>query len=106
MKIYTEDCKQVVRVPKNVKEYETPLTKELILRVLRNVPPRLQTVILVLASSGMRIGELVQLKLSDVDFTTTTTIRLPAKITKTKSTRETFLTAEATNSLNYSMVAY
>ena len=100
LKIYTEDCKHIIRVPKNIQEPEVALTKELILRVLRNASPRLQTVILVLSSSGMRIGELVQLKLSDVDFTTTpTTVRLRAQITKTKSARETFLTAEATNSL-------
>ena len=48
----------------------------------------------------MRIGELVQLKLRDVDFTTTpTTIRLPGKITKTRVARDTFITQEATNSL-------
>lgn len=100
LKIYTEDCKHIIRVPKNIQEPEVALTKEIILRVLRNAPPRLQTVILVLSSSGMRIGELVQLKLSDVDFTTTpTTIRLRAQITKTRSARETFITAEATNSL-------
>ncbi|MCE9652083.1 MAG: tyrosine-type recombinase/integrase [Nitrosarchaeum sp.] len=100
LKIYTEDCKHIIRVPKNIQEPETALTKEIILRVLRNAPPRLQTVILVLSSSGMRIGELVQLKLSDIDFATTpTTIRLPAKITKTRTARETFITTEATNSL-------
>jgi integrase len=100
VKIYAEDCKHTIKIPKNIKESEVALTKELILRVLRNIPPRLQTVILVLSSSGMRIGELVQLKLSDVDFTTTpTTIRLRAQITKTKSARETFITSEATNSL-------
>ena len=48
----------------------------------------------------MRIGELVQLRLSDIDFTTTpTTIRLPGKITKTRTARETFITTEATKSL-------
>ncbi|MEC4849007.1 MAG: tyrosine-type recombinase/integrase [Nitrosarchaeum sp.] len=100
LKIYTEDCKHIIRVPKNIQEPEVALTKEIILRVLRNAPPRLQTVMLVLSSSGMRIGELVQLKLSDIDFTTTpTTIRLRAQITKTRHARETFITAEATDSL-------
>ena len=100
VKIYTEDCKHIIKIPKNIQESEVALTKEIILRVLRNAPPRLQTVILVLSSSGMRIGELVQLKLSDIDFTTTpTTIRLRAQITKTRSARETFISAEATNSL-------
>ena len=100
VRIYAEDCKHIIKIPKNIQESEVALTKEMILRVLRNIPPRLQTVILVLSSSGMRIGELVQLKLSDIDFTTTpTTIKLRAQITKTRHTRETFITSEATNSL-------
>jgi len=100
LKIYTEDCKHIIKIPKNIREPEVALTKELILRVLRNVPQRVQTVVLVLSSSGMRIGEFVQLRLSDVDFTTTpTTIRLPGKITKTRQSRETFITAEATKAL-------
>lgn len=53
LKIYSEDCKQIIKIPKDIKEFETLLTKEIILRVLQNVPPRLQTVILILVSSGM-----------------------------------------------------
>ena len=100
VKIYTEDCKHIIKIPKNIREPEVALTKEMILRVLRNVPQRVQTVVLVLSSSGMRIGEFVQLQLSDIDFTTTpTTIRLPAQITKTRQARETFITTEATKAL-------
>ena len=107
LKIYTEDCKQVIKIPKNIREHEVALTKEIILRVLRSVPARLQTVILVLSSSGIRIGELVQLRLCDIDFTTTpTTIRLPGKITKTRVARETFITEEATNSLKDNLSRY
>ena len=99
IKIYSEDLKQMVRVPKIVRHREKPLTKEIIQRVLRNVSPKLQTAILVLISSGMRIGELVQLQLSDIDFTTTpTTVSIRAETTKTRESRETFLTAEATDS--------
>ena len=48
----------------------------------------------------MRIGELVQLKLSDIDLLTTpTSIRLRAKITKTRKSRETFISSEATKAL-------
>ena len=55
---------------------------------------------MVLSSSGIRLGELVQLELDDVNFETTpTTIRLRAETTKTRTERETYLTAEATNSL-------
>lgn len=100
LKIYTEDCKQIIKIPKDVKEREIPLTKDLILRVLRNVTPRLQTVILILASSGMRIGELVQLRLSDIDLSSNPTrIQLRAQTTKTRQSRETFISSEATKAL-------
>ena len=100
VKVHSEEYKQNVRLPKNFRHREESMTKEIILRVLRNVPPKIQTVILVLTASGMRIGELVQLKLSDIDFSSNPTIiRLRAETTKTREARETFLTTEATNSL-------
>ena len=100
IKVYVEDFKQTVRLPKIIRHREEPLTKELISRLLRNLSPKLQTTVLVLTASGMRIGELVQLKLSDIDFDSNpTTIRLRAETTKTRQERETFLTSEATNSL-------
>jgi len=100
IKIYNEDFKQVVRMPRKAKTKEIPLTKEIIVKLLRNVSPKLQTIILVLVASGMRIGELVQLKLSDIDFTCNPTkISLRAETTKTRTSRETFLTSEATGAL-------
>ena len=100
IKIYTEDFKHVVRLPKKVKSYEIPLTKEILIRLLRNVSPKLQTVILVAVSSGMRIGELVQITIKDIDFDSTPTkIRIRAETTKTLTTRDCFITAEATKAL-------
>ncbi len=100
VRIYSEDFKQVVKMPRKIKTKEIPLTKELLVRLLRNVSPKLQTVILVATSSGMRIGELVQLTLSDIDFESNPTkITIRAETTKTRTSRETFLTQEATNSL-------
>ena len=100
IKIYSEDFKMAVKLPKRVHQREEPLTKELLLRIFNNVPAKLRTIILVATASGMRIGELIQLKLSDVDFDSKPTkIRIRADTTKTRESRETFLTAEATNSL-------
>jgi len=100
LRFNSEDYKQMVRIPKIIRQREEPITKELISKLQRNFPPKLQTVILVLSSSGIRLGELVQLELDDVDFTThPTTLRLRAETTKTRTERETFLTTEATNSL-------
>lgn len=100
LKISVEDYKQMVRIPRIIRQREVPITKELITKLQRNLPPKLQTVILVLSSSGMRLGELVQLEFDDIDFQThPVTIRLRAETTKTRTERETYLTTEATNSL-------
>ena len=100
IKIYSEDFKQVVRMPRKLPTNEIPLTKEVLLRLLRNVSPKLQTVILVATASGLRIGELAQLKVSDIDFKCNPTkLNIRAETTKTRTPRETFLTSEATNAL-------
>jgi len=107
LRFNSEDYKQMVRIPRVIRQREEPVTKELIAKLQRNLPPKLQTVVLVLSSSGMRLGELVQLELDDIDFETTpTTIRLRAETTKTRTERETFLTTEATNSLKEYLLRY
>lgn len=100
IKVYSEDFKQLVKTPKNLRHREEPLTKEMLVRLLRVMPLKLQTAILVATASGMRIGELVQLKISDIDFESKpVTIHLRAETTKTRQARETFLTSEATKAL-------
>ncbi|MGQ0795146.1 MAG: tyrosine-type recombinase/integrase [Nitrosopumilaceae archaeon] len=98
--IYAEDLKQKFRFPKKEIIYEEGLTKEKIVRVLHNSSPKLQTAILMCVSSGMRLGELVQLRVSDIDFSTNpTTIHLRKETTKTRQTRLTHITAEGTKCL-------
>jgi len=100
IKINSDDFKHAVKIPKVRKTREIPLTKEMILRVMRNSSPKLQTAILVCTSSGLRIGELVQLKLSDIDFKSNPTkINIRAEIAKGSMSRETFITTEATCAL-------
>ena len=54
----------------------------------------------ILTSSGMRIGETLQLLINDIDFTTDpTTIRIRAETTKTGSNRTVFISSEATEAL-------
>ena len=101
MHIYSEDLKQRFRIPKRDVFYEEGLTKKILNRVLHNCVPKLQTAIFVTCSSGIRIGELVQLRLSDIDFTTTpTTIRIRRETTKTRETRFTHITTEASKILS------
>ena len=99
-KIYIEDIKQRFRLPKARHAYEEGLTKETINRLVRFANPKLATSILMACSSGMRISELLQLRLSDIDFTRVpTTVIIRAETTKTRETRLTHISAEATNSL-------
>ena len=100
IRVNSDDCKFIVKIPKQIKTREIPLTREMILRVLHNSNPKLQTAILVAVSTGIRIGELVELRVQDVDFGhKPTKVYLRAEITKTRQYRETFLTEEATLAL-------
>jgi len=72
----------------------------MIAQLLRNSTLKLSTGILVMIASGIRIGELVQLKLSDIDFESKPTkISIRGNTSKGRFSRETFLTTEATNAL-------
>ncbi len=98
--IYNEDLKQKFKMPRKETVFEEGLTKEILVRLLHNSSPKLQTAIFLTCSSGMRIGELVQLRISDIDFgTTPTTIHLRKETTKTRETRFTCISSEATKSL-------
>ncbi len=106
-KIYNEDMKMKFRLPKRTSGYKRGLTREAINRVIRFTNPKLATIILMACSSGMRIGEIVQLKLLDVDFTITpTTITIRGPTTKTRETRLTHISSEATNSLKDYLARY
>ena len=103
IKIYNEDFRQMVKMPRRLRPVEMPLTKEIISNLLRQVSFKMQTCIIFCVASGVRIGELVQIRITDIDFDTTPTrVRIRAETTKTGDARETFLTHEATEYLkNY-----
>ena len=106
-KIYNEDMKLKFRLPKRVSGYQKGLTRDAINRVIRFANPKLATIILMACSSGMRIGEIVQLKTSDVDFVTTpVTITIRAETTKTRETRLTHISSEASDSLKDYLARY
>ena len=95
-KIYNEDIKQRFKLPRRIYVYEKGLTKETINRIIRLANPKLAAVVLIACSSGMRIGEIVQLRFSDVDFTSDlVTITVRAETTKTRETRITHISFEA-----------
>ena len=106
-KIYNEDMKLKFRLPKRVNAYQKGLTRDVINRVIRFANPKLATVILMACSSGMRIGEIIQLRMTDVDFTKSpVTIMIRAETTKTRETRLTHISSEATNSLKDYLAKY
>ena len=99
-RIFTEDIKHRFRLPKAHHAYEEGLTKETINRIVRFANPKLATSILMLASSGMRISELLQLRLQDINFEKNpTTVLVRAETTKTRETRITCISSEATSAL-------
>lgn len=100
IKIDSDDLKLVVKLPKIIKTREIPLDKGIILRLLRNAKPKLQLAIMMAISTGSRITELASIKISDVCFDSTPTlVNVRAETTKTRQSRECFLTTEATNAL-------
>ena len=100
IEVYSEKCKQYVKLPKIQRRRKEVITKDMLVRILGVVSFKLRVVLLVAAASGMRIGEIGGLRLSDIDFTSTPTkIRIRAETTKTREERETFLTSEATIAL-------
>ena len=100
IKLYNEEVRQRLRIPPKDDRYEEGLTKEIINRVIRASSLKLATVILLACSSSMRLGEIAQLKLSDIDFETNpTTIRVRKETTKTRQQRFVHISSEALSSL-------
>jgi len=99
-RIYSEDIKQRFRLPRKIYVYEKGLTKEIINRIIRLANPKLAASVLIACSSGMRIGEIVQLRLADIAFTPDpVTITIRAETTKTQETRITHISSEAASAL-------
>jgi len=96
IKITPQDVKESIHFPAIIKEEKHPLTTTQILEILDAAQYSKKGLYLALLSSGMRIGELVQITKKDVvtDFKRLM-IRIPARITKTKQGRTTFISKEA-----------
>ena len=79
----------------NIHEDVLP-SKEDLRKILSEVDLRIKVIITMLASSGMRIGELHNLKLSDIDFSKEIpTVRIKGIGTKERKSRMTFISKEA-----------
>ena len=97
IKITKEDVADQLNFPHKIKEEKYPLVKEEIRKILKVSNTRNKLKILAQLSSGLRRGELLQLRKMDLDTTHERIIvNVPASITKTKKSRVTFFSKEVT----------
>ncbi len=100
IKLHHEDIRSELKFPRTVKRKSEPLSVETILRVLDYSRPEKKALYLFLISSGVRIGEAVQLRKRDFEqFGQRFRISIRGKYTKTKQARITFASKEAENYL-------
>jgi len=100
VEVFSEKCKQRVKLPKIIRVKKEALTKEILVKLLRNLDAKLETAVLVSTASGMRVGEIAGLKLSDIEFNRDPVkINIRAETSKSREDRETYLTNEASEAL-------
>ena len=94
--INSRRLKKRVRLPTAEEENPEQMTKEEVRILLDNcTSSKKKTMFMLMKDSGMRIGEVLQLKKKDFDMTKTPIeIHIPAFATKTKKSRITFVTRE------------
>ena len=99
--ILKEDVEDVKREAKGgAATVDKVMTADVICQALKSSDVRTRALILVLASSGMRIGEALALDISDIDMNSTPVmINIRPENTKTKRGRYTFITSEAREAL-------
>lgn len=96
IKIHKEDIKDSLTFGRITQQEREGITKEQLQKIIENAKPNRRAFYLALSSSGMRPQESVQLRKRDLDTTKSRImIRIPAKYTKTKKSRITFLSKEA-----------
>jgi len=97
IKITKEDVADELNFPHKVREEKYPLVKEEIRRILDVSNNRNKLKFLAQLSSGLRRGELLQLRKRDLDVThERIVVNVPASMTKTKKSRVTFFSKEVT----------
>ena len=107
LEVYSERCRQLVKLPRVIRVKKEALTKEILVKLLRNLDPKLQTAVLVAVSSGMRVGEIAGLKLSDIEFESNPVrVNIRAETTKTREDRQTFITVEASEALKDYLISH
>lgn len=94
------DLKKYMPRQRNGVTREDEITPDIIRLILAHSNPKVKAMVLLLLSSGIRIGELVKLTPEDIDFNKNT-IYISDLISKTGETRITFFTDEAKEALKF-----
>ena len=96
IKLNPIDIKQSLNFPKQQKEEMRPLSLSTFQNILRRCSHKREMLYLAQSSSGMRIGEMLQIRKKDIHMhTARLLVRIQAKYTKTGMGRTTFLSVEA-----------
>lgn len=96
LRIHQEDIRQNLTFPRQVKEEKHPLSKAEIIKILDYASPKRKVLYLTLLSSAMRIEEACAIRKRDFDESLSRIqIKIPAKFTKAKKARTTFISKEA-----------
>jgi integrase len=94
--LFNEYVKRFVNLPKSIREIKPPLTPEIIKLLINNSSKNVSTILLILLSSGMRIGECLHLQVRDIDVTTNPIqIKIRAATTKSRQERIAYISSEA-----------
>ena len=102
IKLGRQDINQNLYFPHILHEDQLPLTVEMIQKIIHASASEFRFQLLTLISSGMRVGELGQIKSTYLDFTHSNIMaRIPAHITKTRRARVTFFSKQVSNMIRY-----
>ena len=101
IKIYSEDTKVFIKMPKIIKRNREPLTKEIIKDLCLGADNLRRAEYIVLSSSGMRISEFLNTDRDNFDLDTGK-IKIMGKLTKTQAERITFISNEAIKAIDRS----
>ena len=95
IRLHQTDIRQCLNFPKKTVEELRPLELDTFRKILKACSAKSEMLYLAQSSSGMRIGEMVQLRKKDIHDMARLMVKIPAAFTKTRVARTTFFSAEA-----------
>ncbi len=108
IQVLKETFKQKVTLPKVAEIEDKPVKAEQLCILHNNAGPVIRTLILMLTSGGMRIGEAAQLRVKDFDFEVAkpaALVHIRASTTKTDIARDVFVSDEAAQAVQAVILA-